>query len=73
MPATPPARLDRLFTWITTESPTHDRAGVNLMMDLVEAELADTPVAIERLAGQQGLGDVLVLRAGRSATPNRFS
>jgi glutamate carboxypeptidase len=70
MPATPPARLDRLFTWITTESPTHHRAGVNLMMDHVVAELADTPVAIERIPGRQGLGDVLVLRAGPQRDEN---
>ncbi|MCB8821157.1 M20 family metallopeptidase [Microvirga rosea] len=56
--------LDTLFTWIRTESPTHDVAGVNLMMDLVVAQMADAPVAVERLPGQQGLGDTLVLRAG---------
>jgi glutamate carboxypeptidase len=56
--------LDTLFTWIRTESPTHDVAGVNLMMDLVIAQMADAPVAVERLAGEQGLGDALILRAG---------
>jgi glutamate carboxypeptidase len=56
--------LDTLFTWIRTESPTHDRAGVNLMMDLVIAQMQDAPVAVERIAGEQGLGDTLVLRAG---------
>ena len=59
-----PTAIDSLLTWIGTESPTHHRAGVNLMMDHVVAELADAPVAIERLSGQQGLGDILVLRAG---------
>lgn len=59
-----PADLDALSTWVRTESPTHDRAGVNLMMDLVVADMADAPVRVERLAGDQGLGDVLVLRAG---------
>ena len=56
--------LDTLLRWIKTESPTHDRAGVNLMMDLVAADIAEAPVGIERIPGQQGLGDVLVLRAG---------
>lgn len=56
--------LDELFTWIRTESPTHDRAGVNMMMDLVTAGVADAPVAVERLSGEEGLGDALVLRAG---------
>lgn len=56
--------LDTLFTWIRTESPTHDVAGVNLMMDLVVTQMADAPVAIERIPGEQGLGDALILRAG---------
>jgi glutamate carboxypeptidase len=54
-----------LLTWTKTESPTHDPAGVNLMMDLVVADVAGTPIAVERIPGQQGLGDALVLRAGR--------
>jgi glutamate carboxypeptidase len=58
-----PAYLDTLLTWIRTESPTHDRAGVNLMMDLVEAQMQDAPVAVERIPGEQGLGDALILRA----------
>src|SRR5918993_3742778 len=58
------ASLDTLFTWIRTESPTSDRAGVNLMMDLVVAQMQDVPVAVERIPGTDGLGDVLVLRAG---------
>lgn len=56
--------LDTLFTWIRTESPTHDVAGVNLMMDLVVEQMKDAPVSIERIKGQQGLGDALILRAG---------
>jgi glutamate carboxypeptidase len=56
--------LDTLFTWIRTESPTHDVAGVNLMMDLVVDQMKDAPVAIERIKGEQGLGDALILRAG---------
>lgn len=56
--------LDTLLTWIRTESPTHDVAGVNLMMDLVVTQMADAPVAIERLPGAHGLGDALILRAG---------
>ena len=62
MTASPP--LDTLLTWIRTESPTHDVAGVNLMMDLVVSQMADAPVAVERLPGAHGLGDALILRAG---------
>jgi glutamate carboxypeptidase len=60
----PPSALDTLFTWIRTESPTHDVAGVNLMMDLVVEQMRDAPVAVERVPGEQGLGDALILRAG---------
>jgi glutamate carboxypeptidase len=56
--------LDRLTTWLRTESPTHAPAGVNRMMDLVAAEVAEAPVAVERIPGRSGLGDTLVLRAG---------
>lgn len=56
--------LDTLFTWIRTESPTHDVAGVNLMMDLVVSQMEGAPVAIERIPGEEGLGDALILRAG---------
>jgi glutamate carboxypeptidase len=59
-----PYALEDLCTWIRTESPTHDRSGVNLMMDLVAASMADSPVSVERLPGANGLGDVLILRAG---------
>lgn len=58
------AFLDPLLTWIRTESPTHDVAGVNLMMDLVIEQMKDAPVAVERIRGAEGLGDALVLRAG---------
>ena len=64
MTLSPSAGLDTLFAWIRTESPTHDAAGVNLMMDLVAGQMADAPVAIERIPGAHGLGDALILRAG---------
>ncbi|MDB5591682.1 M20 family metallopeptidase [Enterovirga sp.] len=50
--------------WVAVESPTHDAAGVNRAMDLVEAEAATAPVAGERVPGRDGLGDSLILRAG---------
>jgi glutamate carboxypeptidase len=52
------------MTWIRTESPTEEPAGVNMMMDLVVAQMRDAPVGIERISGTSGLGDALVLRAG---------
>jgi glutamate carboxypeptidase len=62
--------LDELSVWIRTESPTHAPESVNRMMNLVAAEAAEASIACERLDGQQGLGDTLILRAGpRSDRP----
>jgi glutamate carboxypeptidase len=60
--------IEELSLWLKTESPTNAPDGVNRMMDLVAAEVAGASIAVERIAGRQGLGDCLVLRAGpRSA------
>ncbi|WP_342362897.1 M20 family metallopeptidase [Terrarubrum flagellatum] len=56
--------LSALIAWVNTESPTHHVAGVNAMMDLVAAEARGAGVDVERIAGRQGLGDMLLLRAG---------
>ncbi|MCZ8098774.1 MAG: M20 family metallopeptidase [Burkholderiales bacterium] len=51
--------------WVSIESPTSAPEAVNRMLDAVAAEVAgDGGIAIERIAGTAGLGDVLVLRAG---------
>ena len=64
----PQARLARMVAgmsrWVAIESPTHDIAAVNHAMDAVVDDLAGLPIAIERLPGRDGLGDILVLRAG---------
>lgn len=56
--------LAGLAAWVEVESPTTDAAGVNRMMDLVLAEAARAGVVGERIAGRDGLGDTIVLRAG---------
>ncbi|MBY0298194.1 MAG: M20 family metallopeptidase [Methylobacterium sp.] len=53
-----------LSRWLAVESPTTDAAGVNRMMDLVAAEAEGAGIAQERIAGRDGLGDSLILRAG---------
>jgi glutamate carboxypeptidase len=50
--------------WVRVESPTHDKAGVDRMMDLVIEQAGAASVACERVHGSQGLGDSVVLRAG---------
>ena len=49
--------------WVRIESPTHDVAGVNAMLDRITAQAA-AGLARERIAGRDGLGDVLIFRAG---------
>lgn len=61
MTADPVAAISR---WLAVESPTRHVSGVNSMIDLVAADVAGLPVAIERIAGHDGLGDALILRAG---------
>ncbi|KAA2235404.1 M20 family metallopeptidase [Salinarimonas soli] len=56
--------VEGLSAWISIESPTHSAEGVNRMMDVAAAAVADAPVEVERLPGREGLGDTLVLRAG---------
>jgi glutamate carboxypeptidase len=53
-----------LMDWVALESPTRHVAGVNAMMDLVEAEVRGLPVGATRIPGRDGLGDTLILRAG---------
>src|SRR3954451_23430501 len=50
--------------WVRVESPTHDTAAVDRMMDLVEAEAGAASIASERVPGSQGLADSVILRAG---------
>ena len=49
--------------WVRIESPTHDVAGVNAMLDHISTG-APSALARERIAGRDGLGDVLIFRAG---------
>ena len=54
-----------ISAWLAVESPTHDPAGVNRMMDLVADEAAAAAIPRERVPGRDGLGGSLILRAGR--------
>ena len=57
------AMAESIADWVRIESPTHDVAGVNAMLDLIDRQ-APAALARERLAGRDGLGDVLIFRAG---------
>ncbi len=56
--------IDSLLAWARQESPTRYVPGVNAMMDLVIADIAGLPIEFERIAGRDGLGDALLLKAG---------
>lgn len=56
--------LKTLLDWVSLESPTRHVAGVNAMMDLAASCVVGAPVAVERIAGRDGLGDAIILRAG---------
>src|SRR5262245_41259843 len=48
--------------WVEAESPTGDTAAVNRMVDLVQADVAALPVAVERVPGRNGFADNLIVR-----------
>lgn len=56
------ALLDDVRRWVEIESPTQDAAAVNRVADHAEAELRGIGAAIERIAGRDGFGDVLLGR-----------
>lgn len=58
------SHIEPLVRWVAQESPTRHAAGVNAMMDLVLADIAGLPIVAERIAGREGLGDALLLKAG---------
>lgn len=58
------AMVEGVSRWAACESPTHDAGAVNRMLDLVAAEFVEAPVALERIAGRDGLGDTLIARIG---------
>ncbi|MDA9513099.1 carboxypeptidase [Bradyrhizobium sp. CCBAU 11430] len=53
------AMLQGLRKWVECESPTWDANGVNRMLDLGARDMAVMGATIERIAGQQGFGDVV--------------
>ncbi len=50
------AMLAGLRPWVECESPTHDAAAVDRMIDLAAYDLATLGATIERIPGRQGLG-----------------
>ncbi len=64
------ALLAAVRGWVEIESPTQDRVAVNRMADHAEALLRGAGAAIERHAGRDGFGDILLGRvAGQQPGP----
>lgn len=53
-----------LTEWVAIESHTYDMPGVNRAMDATAASVAGTSIGCERIPGRDGLGDMLIMRAG---------
>src|SRR5437588_1284626 len=54
--------IEGIRRWVETESPTRDRAAVNRMIDLVQSDVTELPVAVERVPGRNGFADNLIVR-----------
>jgi len=54
--------LHGVLEWVAIESPSHNTAAINRMVDHVEAELRRTGLALERSPGRDGFGDILKAR-----------
>ncbi len=57
LPFDPDRMLAELRPWVECESPTHDAAAVNRMMDLASRDLAIMGATVERIPGRMGYGD----------------
>lgn len=54
--------LDGICEWIEIETPSHDGAAVNRLVDVVEKQFAGLGAQIARQPGRDGFGDVLQAR-----------
>jgi glutamate carboxypeptidase len=55
--------LDGIRQWVEIESPSHDAAAVNRMVDRVEGEMRATGARLARIPGRDGFGDALVAKS----------
>ena len=61
--------LAELSAWVRLETPTHDAAAVNRLMDVAANELHEAGAALTRIAGRQGFGDSLIARTPGNGKP----
>jgi glutamate carboxypeptidase len=56
------AMIEGIQRWVETESPTQSTQAVNRMIDVVQADVADLAVKVERVPGRNGFADNLIVR-----------
>jgi glutamate carboxypeptidase len=56
------ALLAELIDWVSIESPTYDAGAVNRMESFIAPRIGKLGFNVERLAGRDGLGDILRCR-----------
>ncbi|HEY1565816.1 MAG TPA: M20/M25/M40 family metallo-hydrolase [Solirubrobacteraceae bacterium] len=56
--------LEGIARWVEIDSPTHDAAAVNRMMDAAAAVMYGLGATITRHPGRDGLGDAVLARIG---------
>jgi glutamate carboxypeptidase len=56
--------VEGISRWARLESPTNAPDRVDAMLDMAAGDAADPAIAVERIPGRDGLGGMLVLRAG---------
>ncbi len=54
--------LKGIIAWSSVESPSHNKSGVNAMMDLAAGALDELGAKTDRLPGLDGFGDVVIGR-----------
>ncbi|MBL8672225.1 MAG: M20/M25/M40 family metallo-hydrolase [Alphaproteobacteria bacterium] len=54
--------LEGIRGWVAVESPSHDAAAVNRMVDLAGKDMAAIGAKLERTPGRDGYGDILKAR-----------
>lgn len=54
--------LAGIVEWVSIESPSHDAAAVNKVVDHVEGQFRDLGLRLERIPGRDGFGDILECR-----------
>ena len=55
--------LDGILEWVRIETPSHDGAAVNRLVDRVETQFRAITPQVKRVPGRDGFGDILEVRS----------